>query len=370
MDTTLCDEFGVATQGEQLGAIVQAKSKVGSVRRRQPRKPKKTERQKFIDSLLKKAGLTELPPLEQLTAGMTGEMTTISDVAVFITEPRAEMLRGISSQFPNANTINLSSRVSLRQIKTVGVDILMAGKMFMPCMVAEIEETGTLECWSGRHRLAFLALVYGPNVEVPIVKRRLLVSEARDAVVFANKARRTGALEKAEHRVLKAVGGDIELDRDTIYTRAIVRKTDVPHFCAYSVVDAKMHGGKLDFVVSKTGSRKDGITTVGNLIDFWKRAIRWDSTMGRVEFDGQLKESVNFLNRLVVRMQSLTDFNCKHHLAAKVMAAIGHYYRSIETAGDSVLDSVDAIADAIVSMGAIGSHKADETLNELVRILR
>jgi hypothetical protein len=348
-----------ARKGKGKGKTTAAKGKRG----RKPLDPL----EKFTRSMLRKAKRDEMPALKDILP-THGKKMKIRDIAIFIGKPRAELLQGIAAEIQDLNTLNLSARVSLRQVKKVGAEILTAGRMYMPIQVAQVEETGTSQCWSGRHRLVFLALLYGVDIEVPVLIDKFTQDEGRDAVAYANTHRRIETLEKAEHTVLKHTGGRVDISREDMYAQVVTRKTQVPHFCAYLMMDKKTgRGAKFDFEVAPKSSRKDcGLTTIRNIMGFWKKALPWHKEMTFAEFNEWFTVSVEFLNALVAEMRGLSGFMSDQHLAAMPLVAIGTYFNNLETVErNSSMKMAPSIAKTIVGMGEIGRQKSDVTHDNL-----
>jgi hypothetical protein len=242
--------------------------------------------------------------------------------------------------------------------------------MYLPVQIVKIEEDGVLECTSGRHRLAFLALAYGSDAKIPVNIESMTLAEARDAVVVANDARPTKALERAEHTVLRAVGGNVDAEQDELYRKTATSKISVRKYCIFSVLERK-YPGKLGFKVSQTSSRRDGgLTTITNVENFWNMALDWSRGMERKEFDAALKASIRFLNELIQTMQGQKEFNPSHHLAAMTLSAIGKYYRTYgEITGRNPVEIVSDIAKQIVKMGEVGRQKSEKTYKALTSAL-
>jgi len=359
-----------ASKAPQSASQAPEKAPEGPTLKKRARKPL-SKREKAVRVMLRRAELDALPPLEQLMRCKSGQKMAIRDIGLFVGEPADACLKEIAEKCPIPNRVNLSAEVTRSRVITVGADILKKGRMFQPIQVARIEEDGALECTSGRHRLAFLAMAYGPGVEIPVYIESMTLNEARDAVVVANQARPTKALERAEHAVMKAVGGNTQAKQDELYAMTVTTKAKAKKYCVYSVID-RGYPVPLDFSVSLTSSRKDGsLTTLTNVENFWGTALEWKHGMSRADFDESLGASITFLNKLVASMKVEGYFNPVHHLAAMTMSAIGKYYRSYqEITGKNAIDVVDRIAEEIVAMGDIGRQKSDETYNKLTQAMR
>jgi hypothetical protein len=332
----------------------------------------KDPRKIFINQCLKKAGKTALPTIESLFAGREQAISMeIGDIAVFIDKPVEKLLQELAEEWKPRNTCNLSAEVNLKNTLDVGADILNAGKVFMSIEVARIKGEKNVQCWSGRHRLAFLALAYSVKAKVPVsIMDFPDLAQACQAVIFANMNRRALALEKAEFHVLNATGGNKDMEREEMYKKSITKKSAVSNFAVFSVIYAKIHGSKLHFKISTDLTRSTGMTTINNLKGFWKKALTWDDTMSLKDFDGQLKDSCAFLNALVEHMEANKAFLVNQHLASRPMVAIGTMYRALNAADKDATKSAKVIADAIIAMGEIGSTKSDKTYNELEKSLK
>ena len=346
------------------------KAKVG----KQAGRKAMTLKEKFLRGVLRKAGLDELPPLSQLIALRKSEANQmrICDIAIFIGKPRSELLQELAGSFDAINDINLSAKVNLRNVKKVGAEILQAGVMFMPICVAHVKESGIHQCWSGRHRLAFLALVYGATASIPVLVDELTQSEARDAVVYANESRRVETMEKANHAVLRTTGGDMNMNREDSYKLTVTRKSAVAAFCTHHVLTVGVRGCEFGFEISENASRKGGgLTTVRNVQGFWKKAIPWTHKTSFADFDTELKLSVEFLNALAKGMQTISGFTAKQHLAAMPLVAIGKYYRTIaDSRSGDPMKEVRNIAKTVVGMGDIARIKSDVLYENLVCALK
>jgi len=346
-------------------------------------KPKKNEgkkafkplskKEKSLRKMLRRAGLDEeggLPPIEELLAGKQGKKVKISDIAIFISDVEDDVLSEFAKKCPHRNRVNLSAEVELAQIESVGAKILGSGRMYQPIQVANISDGGALECTSGRHRLIFLAMAYGVDESVPVYIEDMTLNEARDAVVYANQGRKTKALEQAEHAVLQAIGGNIEAEQDEIYLKTITNKTTVKKYCVYSVFERGLPL-KFAFPVSMTSSRKGGgLTTLKALEAYWGSALEWNKGMERIEFDGKLKQSIEFLNALVEAFQKDGAFESDQHMATMTLSAIGKYYRERQSMVGDSMSLVGNVATSIIAMGEIGRQKHEVTYEALASMMK
>ena len=196
------------------------------------------------------------------------------------------------------------------------------------------------------------------------------LNEARDAVVVANQSRKTRALEKAEHTILQAVGGDANAKLDEIYKRVVTTKAKSRKYCTYNVIE-KGHPEKINFKISSTPTRTDGeLTTITNLEGFWTNATSWYKDMPREDFDTQLSKAIEFVNETVKSMCKNENFDEEQHLSSMTLNAIGKYFKALEDAGNNAIDEAANIANTIISMGSIGRQKSDQTYDDLVKQMR
>jgi hypothetical protein len=331
-------------------------------------KPALTPIAKTVRKMLKKAKLAAAPELAQLIVGKVGPAIKIKDIGIFIGTPESESLKALAKECSVKNTVNLSAEVSLDQVMKVGVQILQNGRMFQPITVAKIGDA--LECTSGRHRLAFLGLVYGADSEIPVYAEEMDLATARDCVVVSNQSRKTKAMEQAEHAVLSAVGGNVDVEQDELYTKLVTSRIRASQYCVYSVLERK-RPCKLSFLVSKAVSRKgDEMTTVKNLANFWKAALKWEKETERKAFDHSLKASIEFMNALVKSMKEIDGFDAEQHLASMTLSALGKYYIDFLNQRGDPMPVVDKIAKIVVGMGECGRAKAAKTYTAICKAMQ
>jgi hypothetical protein len=321
---------------------------------------KQSPRERAVASMLRKAGRSAIPPIEELLKNREGTQVAIKDIAIFIGEPDGEILQEQAALVPVRNRCNLSAEVHEPRVLAVGADILKAGSMFTPIHVALIQPD-VLECVSGRHRLVVLSLLYGPEAQVPVHLENMTLNEARDATIVANDSRPIKALEKAEHAILRAVDGDVDAEQDDLYTKGVTSKASAREYCVFSVIN-RGRPAKLGFKVSLGSSRKGGgLTTLSNIKNFWACSLAWDSEKTRKDFDAELRDSIRFLNALVAEFEKNKKFNSMHQMSSMAMKAIGKYCRNYaDISKKPVIDSVANIAKALVTAGEIGRWKSEK----------
>jgi hypothetical protein len=353
-------------------AKVQAKAKARTkTLGRKGRKPMEPC-ERVVNNIRRKAELdaegAEIPTLDHLVRGETSlERVKLADLAIFISEPEDEALAKIAADLPLRNRVNLSACVDLKRVQVVGGQVLSQGRLFQPLQAARIEGEGTLELTSGRHRAVFLALMYGTDIEVPVYIEDMTLSEARDAVVVANMARKAKAMEQAEHAALQSVGGDISAELEDFYLGMAKNKKDMKNYCVFGVVN-RGQPAKLDFSVSNNSSRKDGsLATINGMKSFWGGSLEWHRGMSFEDFNKGLCDATDFLNRLVAEFKKSEDFNPEQQMANMTLQAIGRYYRVLADAGADINDRVVAdLARIVLGLGGIGRQNANDTYVAIV----
>jgi len=361
-----------AENGEEKPKEEKKKAKRG-----RPPKPKLSAKEKFIESIMHRAGCEKPPTIKQLFVDHSGQTMKIKDIGIFISdEPGDPLLNELAKQLPIRNTVNLSAEVSIGQVRNVGVQILEIGRAWMPINVAKLKDgSKNFECWSGRHRLTFLALMFGPETEVPIEVRNYTTQEARDAAIYANKCRSIQGLERAEHRALKATEGAAveDVERDKLYEKMAKVKAGASEFAIVSLLSTQVHGLHLQFEVSPTSSRGGGkyLTTVIGLKGFIGAAVEWSKDMTRTEFDKVLKSAITYLNEVVGELKKIKEFDPKQQLASKPLIAIGRLYTKLVLASkSSPAEYAPLIAKILVELGEIGRNKSEETLKKLIQRIK
>jgi hypothetical protein len=327
---------------------------------------KKTSRQKALRVMLKRAGISRVPPIEQIFAGKNGPKIAISEIGFISKDNQSDpLLAELAQSCPERNRLNRDD-ILRSQILIVGTEIFKAGRMCTPIHVFHDIHGGGIECISGRHRLAFLAVVYGSDVKVPVYIENLSLKAARESVAVANDSRPIKALERASYAILRAAGGDGEQNQDRLYEKLASHKPNIGKYCVYSVIE-RGHPAKLTFKLSEKSSRPDGgITTVSNIEEFWGEALLRRKGMSRKEFDVGLLDSVRFLNAFVTAIKKMPEFEPDQHLTANVMTAVGRYYHTFHNVtGRHAIEIVGDLTKGVVSMGQTSKKSLFELYNEI-----
>lgn len=329
---------------------------------------KKTVKQKALRVMLKRSGLRKPPLVERILEGKTGLKIPISEIGFISSDKQDDpLLVELAKECPVRNRLNRHDIIRNR-ILAVGSEIFKAQKMWTPIHVARDLASGKIECISGRHRLAFLALVYGSDLEIPVYVEHMTLKAAREAVAVANDARPIKAIERASYAILRAVGGDSAADQTKLYDKLATHKNNVIKYCVYSVIE-RNYPATLDFKLSELSSRPDGgITTVSNIEEFWGEAIPWTKNMSQKEFDQRLLESINFINSFVADIQKMKGFNPDQHLMSNVLSAIGRYcqtYQSVTSKTYVVLS--DVLAKVVIAIQPSTKKSTFDIFGELCK---
>lgn len=333
-------------------------------------KAKRAPIDKFINSVLKAAGKDKLPSIETLVGRHIGPKMKLGDIPIFTEKPNTDspVLNKLFELMPKINSIHSNAPLEENQLKKVGITIIEAGLMHNPIQVDSItnSEDVSLQCSSGRHRAAFLALAYGKDVEIPVYTIEKTLNEARDGTIFANSSRITRTLEKAAHSVLRGVDGDDGAATKTKYENSAKNKGGMRSFCTYLATRKELEA--ITFDVSPVSRRKNNeLTTYNNLEGFWSAAITWSPSFTFEQFQEEYTASIKFLNDLVVEMKKVKGFDPENHLANKPMIAIGKIYARFR---DSIHHRADEVAKAVVELGECGSIKSEATFTTLLEKLK
>jgi len=307
--------------------------------------------EKSVHRMMKKAGVSSLCKVDHLLRHKQGSKVAIKEIALFSEAPEDEVLAQIAKDVPLVNLLHPNAQVDIGRVEKVGADILACERLYDPIVVSETEDDG-LQCVSGRHRLSFLAIAYGPDAEIVVYTEPHTRNESRDFATKANQTRTIRARERAEHAAMSSVHGDADASQDAMYESMATTKASIKQYCVYSVLERKTPA-ELNFTASERKSCNDGgLTTISNLAAFWGAAMNWHKSMERAEFDSQLKDSVAFLNSFADAIRGLPNFDQGQHFTNRPLIAIGKYYRTLMDANATIDDSViEKLAKFIVGLG-------------------
>lgn len=370
----IADDIFAGKEVKKSGVPVAAKGETAKAEEAKEGKTEKkvlTPREKVIQKLIKRSGAVGIPTLKDMLHGKTGHKVRIKDVAVFVGKPKEMLLQEMVEQCPIINRINMSAEVSLRRMIQVGIQILRVGRILMPVHVARIKEDGRMEVASGRHRVALLALLYGPDAEIPVLIEEMSLNEARETAVVANQSRRVQPLEKAEHAVMRAVAGNAEADIDEMYIKTSTNKDGIKKYCTFVIFD-KSHPARLTFKVARESIRNEGeMATIPGVENFFGNALPWKRGMPRKDLDAALRAAIKFLNEFCEKVTAIPGFKAIHHMASMPLTAVGRYYRNYEdVGGKNAIEIVDDIAKAVVEMGDCGRRASMDIYESLTKALQ
>lgn len=323
--------------------------------------PVVSERQKFIDKILKSTGKEKLPELDEIFAGRNGTKVKIKDIAVFIGDNfNNEILNDLSKQMQLRNSINLSTEVNIKRVTEVAKQIIQANRVFMAIEVAELTDgTQQYECWTGRHRIIALAILYGADVEIPVIISKMNMNEARDAVVYANQSRKILSLEKSEHTILKNSHGNIEeTSREELYNKVVTGKRQANEFALFSCMTGdNIENMKITFPVSKDSSRNNGeFTTTASIKKYLTSVLSdWSKKTTIHEYDEELENGIAFINAYVNEVSKMEGFDPKQQMSYVVMTALGHMHKrftlAIKNPNDTSVIYAKMIAEIMIEYG-------------------
>jgi len=329
----------------------------------------KTLRQKALRVMLKRSELKVPPSLNELLSGKTGPKIKLSKIGfISLDDPKDPLLLELAMDCPVRNRLN-RDEIRKNRLLEIGAEIFRARKMFTPIFVCKNIDDDRIECISGRHRLAFLALVYGADIEVPVYMEMSGLKTAREATAVANDARPIKAMERASFAIWNVVGGDPNMDQDVLYTKLASLKSNISKYCVYSVIE-RGYPAKIEFALSELSSRPNGeIMTVSNVECFWNEALVRNHEMAREEFDKELEESVNFLNLFVREVVGVKGFDASQHLSANIMLAVGRYYNSYQNiTGRNAIEIYKDIAQNVVNIGETMKLPLSELFRKVSRV--
>jgi hypothetical protein len=140
---------------------------------------KKTLKQKALRVMLKRSGLKKPPLIESILEGKVGLRIPISEIGFISSDKQKDkFLLELAQECQVRNRLNRDD-ISKNRMLAVGSDIFRAKHMWTPIYVSKDIHDGRYECISGRHRLAFLATVYGSNIEIPVHVEYMTLKSAR-----------------------------------------------------------------------------------------------------------------------------------------------------------------------------------------------
>ncbi len=221
------EDDGAAAAVAGAAEAVKSRAKKGSKKAsvKAPAKPKRvrlSSREKLLKRLVKNLGV-EIPETSQMFRNMDSEMSFVplSRLALFINSTgfpadgseTVRALHELTSEFGADNILNLAAEVNPARVREVAESLIQDGELFEPITVAKLLDApenqsdldlSVYQIVSGRHRVASLAMIYGPEVEIPVrIQERDFRTAARHCLK-ANDTRDLGKNEKVWHDGLMA----------------------------------------------------------------------------------------------------------------------------------------------------------------------
>lgn len=335
--------------------------------------PEQSEQEKFRKKLIKKG--ETLPELSSmfLNAGHATKVK-VKDIAIFISMNKRKdaVIDGIKNTCPFLNVVNYDTEVSSNRVLKVMREVLNAGKFFFDIEIAELKEDGvaSYQCVSGRHRLAGIALLWGPDAEVPVViKKGLTLKEARLMTVYANNTRGIGKIEKTMINISERLGGDVAaISTDDGYAKAVNSKTSAKDYILWMLSEGKVNVGA-SVQLKGDHTVKDSVYTVSSVEAFFGSAICYTKGDTKREFEKQVRDAAAWLKKLYEALCKESGFVLREHCSKRALGFYGHLYNSLMTAGDKA-DDFGLIASRVVRINGMGSLSKEEILKAYQKILR
>ena len=186
------------------------------------RAARKPVRERIIDKMVEKLGLTALPTPEVMFAKFQNakhvKWAKASELAVFNSTlafdgDRTEVgkaLNELADAFGSENILNESAEIIPARVLEVATALLRHGRIVHLVKAARIDpetipasiaashdgmDTKTLQVWDGRHRTAALVLLYGKDVKLPHLVEDKTFEEAYDDALISNDTRDYGKKE-------------------------------------------------------------------------------------------------------------------------------------------------------------------------------
>jgi len=172
---------------------------------------------KLLETIRKEVGAPRLPTYEEVFAShfiYNLPATPIEKLAVFndnngwkdSTTAIGKLMRDISGHFGGDNILNPHAEVDPRRVIVVLSKIISMGKLYNPIKAFKVDNLdqrskkkaalAEYQIFDGRNRAAALAILFGPNLKIPLWIDEEGKSKATIATLEANNVRATRNLEK------------------------------------------------------------------------------------------------------------------------------------------------------------------------------
>lgn len=292
-----------------------------------------------------------IPKTKEIFKYKNGLKMKIKDIGFFSEKPDDEALIDLYNVCEIKNTLHYHAPLKINDVKKVAKDILQEGLLHTPIFTVQIQECGTTQVTSGRHRLCALGLIYGPDAEVVVYHEADVPLEvAKRRVVRANDGRNTKALERAHHLILKNSSGANTSHEDQ-YNKAVTNKSTAVAFALQQIFNDKLL--TIDFKTGDFKSKSKNIfCTVGNVKIYIQQALTWYKGLSYEEFFTQLKDAIEFLNFYHDEMMDYDKY--EDHVAtcmsSKILGAIGMMVNPILDDSEGLMDLATKLAEANISI--------------------
>jgi hypothetical protein len=311
----------------------------------QPRKQQ--SRKSIVDKWLAVSSSEKIPPVDGLIP--YHKALKLGDIGVFSDKPSNLLLKQLYGIWWQKTKIN-EGTAKIKDIERLGHQ-LFACDAFPPVLVAKLEDDGYC-CLFGREYVLVLAILYGVNLEIPVLvydvnlEKAIEIREALgcSTVEIGDKEKSPSPTKKA---FKKATEEDASCASDGAICACLDGKTEV----------------ELTFPVGiGKGRRKDTLTSLTAVKKFWENAVDEADRHSSSETE----KAIGFLNLIVRFLLKEEKFQHKEHLGIKSLISLGKFYRRASKNG---LDSnaVEALAKRLVQLDDIGKRKSSEILSELTK---
>lgn len=172
---------------------------------------------RLLDIIRKEVGAPKLPTWDEVFAGhfrYNLPAVEVAKLAVFNdnerwanpSTPIERVMRDVAAGFGGDNVLNPHAEVDPRRVVHVLSKIIAMGKLYNPVKAFDVtnldakskKRAGSSEyqVFDGRHRVAALAILFGPKLRIPMWISEETRTEATVATLEANNVRATKNLEK------------------------------------------------------------------------------------------------------------------------------------------------------------------------------
>lgn len=293
--------------------------------------PKKPVRERIIDKILTKLGLTELVSPERMFSKFTNakhvKWVKGADLAAFNSDvsfdgdksDMGKILNALTEQFGAENILNESAEITPTRVLEVATSLLRHGRIVHPVKAAKVDpetipdtvksnhpdnNTKVLQVWDGRHRTVALVLLY-PDASIPVLVEDKTFEEAYDDALISNDTRDYG---KVEAMTYFGLTGEIQTTHDIAASFALCKgnAASIMKWVGYHTI-AKSDSAVLEKmevpVYDKVPKGKEGMTTpsYGNIVKGAMQVFGKDNLL-------TLNDAKPYMNAVVLTINAAWDY--------------------------------------------------------------